>query len=271
MSVIQMMAAPVSAFGVHRAITRAMTEREILSRYRGAALGMLWSLLTPLFMLVVYTFAFGYVLKSRWPGAPQGTADFALILFLGLIVHGLLAECLTRAPALIIGNANLVKKVVFPLEVLPWTAVLSATFNALANIVVFCGLYTLMRGLPPVTILLVPLVLAPLLIVSVGVVWLVSAIGVYARDIGQAVGAIATAMLFLSSAIVPVTSLPPRLQLMFMLNPLTFIIDQMREVAYWGRAPNWAGLGVYTVCAVLFAVLACRAFQTMRRGFADVV
>ncbi|WP_430539744.1 ABC transporter permease [Luteimonas terrae] len=262
---------PFSAWTRHRSLTLELSRRDILGRYRGASFGLLWSLISPFLMLIVYTLAFGYILKARWPGTSGNTADFAMLLFLGLLTHGFFAECLTRAPTLISGNVNLVKKIVFPLEVLPWTVVLSALFHATTNIVVFVILNLLLRGEIHWTLVFWPFVLVPLAFVALGTIWLLSSLSVFLRDIGQITGVLATAMLFLSSAIIPVETLPESYQAVFRLNPLTFIIDQIREVAFWGRMPDWAGLGVYLLGAMFFAYLAFAVFQKTRRGFADVL
>ena len=264
-------AGPFSPWLKHSTLIIELTKRDILGRYRGASFGLVWSLLSPFLMLAIYTLAFGYILKSRWPGTSGGTSDFALLLFVGLIVHGFFAECMTRAPSVIVGNPNFVKKILFPLEVLPWTVVMSGLFHAIANALVFIGLNAALRGEIHPTVLLFPLVLLPLVVVTYGVVALLSSLSVFLRDIGQIVGVLATAMLFLSSAIVPVQTLPEKYQLIFNLNPLTFIINQAREVAFWGRLPNWSGLAVYMLCALAFAYMAHAFFQKTRPGFADVL
>lgn len=262
---------PFGAWLRHPSLTWEMTRRDVLGRYRGASFGLLWSLISPFMMLVVYTLAFGYVLKSRWPGTTGNTADFAMLLFMGLIVHGFFAECLSRAPTLIAGTPNLVKKIVFPLEILPWTLVMSAFFHAVMNTVVFVLLNLLLRGEFHATTLLWPLVMLPLVFVTLGVVWLLSSLSVYLRDISQVTGVIVTAMLFLSSAIIPVETLPERYRAIFHLNPLTLIIDQAREVAFWGRLPDWSALGIYMIGALAFAYAGFAVFQKTRRGFADVL
>lgn len=262
---------PFAAWLRHRSLTMEMTRRDVLGRYRGASFGLLWSLISPFMMLVVYTLAFGYILKARWPGTTGDTADFAMLLFMGLIVHGFFAECLTRAPSLVAGSPNLVKKIVFPLDILPWTIVMSAFFHAFMNTVVFVLLNLLLRGELHTTVLLWPIVLLPLMFLTLGTVWLLSSLSVFLRDIGQVTGVLATAMLFLSSAIIPVETLPERYQLVFYLNPLTFIIDQAREVAFWGRLPDWSGLGLYALGALVFAYVGFAVFQKTRRGFADVL
>lgn len=265
------LAGPFNAWIRHRSLTVEMTRRDVLGRYRGASFGLLWSLISPFMMLVVYTLAFGYVLKSRWPGTSGNIADFSMLLFLGLIVHGFFAECLSRSPMLIAGNSNLVKRIVFPLDVLPWTVVLSALFHAFTNSLVFALLNLILRGELHPTLLLLPLVLAPLALAMLGLGWILSSVSVFLRDINQVTGVVATALLFLSSAIIPVDTLPLKYQAVFRLNPLTFIIDQVREVAFWGRAPDWIGLLVYALAALAFAYLGYAMFQKTRRGFADVI
>lgn len=262
---------PFSALGRHRSLTREMTQRDIRGRYRGASFGLLWSLISPFMMLCVYTLAFGYILKSRWPGASGNIAEFAMILFAGLIVHGFFAEVLTRSPNLIVGNSNLVKRIIFPLHLLPWTAVLSALFHLIANALVYLVISTILLRNPHWTIILLPVVILPLVMLATGVSWLLSSLGVYLRDVGQVMGVVSTAMLFLSSAIIPVSTLPENFQIVFKLNPLTFIIDQVREVAFWGRLPDWSGLALYTVIALAVMYVGFAFFEKTRRGFADVL
>lgn len=271
MSSVWSVSGPFAAWLHHGELMIELSKRDILGRYRGASFGLVWSLLTPFLMLVTYTLAFGYILKARWPGTTGGTSEFALLLFLGLITHGVFAECITRAPSLVVGNQNLVKKIVFPLDVLPWTLVLSALFHAATNLLVFVILNAILRGELHATAALLPVVMFPLVFVVLGAVTLLSSLSVFLKDIGQVVGVVATATLFLSSAIVPVETLPEKYRLIFSLNPLTFIIDQARAVAFWGDAPDWRGLGLYLLGAIIFAYLAHAFFQKTRRGFADVL
>lgn len=262
---------PFSALTSRWSLTREMTQRDIKGRYRGASFGLLWSLISPFLMLCVYTLAFGYVLKSRWPGASGDIFEFAMILFIGLIVHGFFAECISRSPNLIVGNSNLVKRIIFPLQLLPWTAVLSALFHLVANTLVYFVISTILLHQAHWTIILLPVVVIPLVMFAVGVCWFLAALGVFLRDVGQVMGVISTALLFLSSAIIPVSTLPEQYQLVFKLNPLTFIIDQAREVAFWGRLPDWTGLGLYALGALVVMYLGFAFFEKTRRGFADVL
>jgi lipopolysaccharide transport system permease protein len=255
----------------NRSLTIELSKREILGRYRGASFGLLWSLISPFLMLAVYTFAFGNVLKSRWPQVGEGHQSFALILFMGLIVHGFFAECINRSPQLIVSNSNYVKRVIFPLEILPWPMVFSALFHLMMNLLAFLVLQILLDGQVNWTIVLFPIIILPLVLLSLGVAWALAALGVYFRDISQITGVLTTALLFTSTAIMPMSAVGPKEQWIFRLNPLTFIIDQSREVTLWGRMPDWFGLGLYGLASLIVAYMGYGAFVATRRGFADVL
>jgi lipopolysaccharide transport system permease protein len=256
----------------HRDLVWQMTKRDVVGRYRGSFFGVAWSLFNPLLMLGVYTFVFSGVFKSTWRnGSAEGTTDFAVVLFAGLLIHGLFAECVNRAPGLVLANPNYVKKVVFPLEVLPGIAMGSALFHTGASLIVLlCGLVVGSLGIPR-TVVLFPLVLAPFVVFTMGICWFLAATGVYLRDLGHAVGIATTVMLFLSPVFYPSSSLPARYGWLLQITPLTFIIEQSRDVLVWGRLPNWTGLLGYSVASVIVAQLGFRWFQKARRGFADVL
>lgn len=209
-------------------------------------------------------------MRARWPGADT-TGDFALILFVGLAIHGLFAECVSRAPTLITSNANYVTRIVFPLDILPWPVLASGLFHFAMNLLVFIGGVMLVKESLPPTVFLLPVVIMPLTLVILGALWLLSSLGTFLRDIGQLIGPLLTAMLFLSSAIVPIDAIPQSYRLIFELNPLTLIIDQARNVALYGISPNWHSLGIYTVLAFLFCFASYLIFGRLRRGFADVL
>lgn len=262
---------PFAALVRHRSLTWELSKREVLGRYRGASFGLAWSVISPFMMLGVYAFAFGSVLKSRWPHEAGGDHPYAVILFVGLIMHGFFAECLVRAPTLVVANPNFVKRVVFPLDVLPWPMMLSALFHAFTNFLVLVLLMLVLEHHLHATIVLLPLVLAPFALLTLGLSWVLASLGVYFRDVTQIMPVLATALLFLSSAIIPVSILPPPLQTMFHLNPLTFFIDQARLVALAGQAPDWAALGLATLAGGVLAWLGHAWFASTRRGFADVL
>lgn len=262
---------PFKALTSRRTLTFELTKRDILGRYRGASFGLFWSLLSPFLMLLIYTFAFGFVFKSKWPHEAGGDHPYAIILYMGLIVHGFFAECLTRSPMLITSNTNLVKRVVFPLEVLPWSIMLSALFHVGMNLLVFAVLRMALEHSLCLSMLWLPVVFLPVLPLALGVCWLFSSFGVYLRDVSQITGVLSTAMLFVSSAMIPVNSLPSGYRWVFEINPLTFIIDQARAVALFGHMPNFSGLALYALVALVFMYGGHAWFMLTRRGFADVL
>lgn len=255
----------------HWPLVQQLTRRAVTGRYRGSVFGIAWTLVVPLFMLAVYTFVFGSVLRVRWGGAQQNNLDFASVLFAGMILHGMLSECLARAPSLITGNVQFVKKVVFPLEILPWVSVLTALFQAavsLAILVLYLGFTQFELHW---TVIFVPVVVLPLLIVALGASWGLAALSVYLRDIGQLIGILITVLLFLSPIFYPIDALPVQLRELIYLNPLTLIVEQLRDVVIWGRPPDAGPLALYYAVALVLALIGYQLFQRLRPGFADVV
>ena len=255
----------------HRFLISQLIKREVIGRYRGSVFGLLWSFMHPLLMLLVYIFVFGVVFSMRWGLENENKAQFGLVLFSGLIIHGLFAECLTRSPSLIHGNPQYVKKVVFPLEILPIVILGSALFHTLVSIIVLVIALYLINDILYWSLFWIPIVLAPLAILSVGAGWLLSSATVFVRDIGHIVGILATLLLFLSPIFYPLSAVPDNLQAYMYLNPLTFIIEQFRLVVLWGESPNWNGLAVYTIIAMFFCWLSYLWFQRTRNSFADVI
>lgn len=260
-----------TSFWQNRALVTQMVRREIIGRYRGSFLGLLWSFVNPVLMLAVYTFVFSIVFHARWGGGSGDKFEFALVLFAGLIVFNLFSECISRAPGLILANVNYVKKVIFPLEILPWVALGSALFHAAISLGVL--LFFLAVAYPVVswTILLFPLVLLPLLPLIMGLSWLFASIGVFVRDVGQFVGMAMTVLMFMSPIFYPASALPESVRGYLFLNPLTFIIEQIRDVLIWGKLPDWTGLAIYAGCSMAVAWAGLWWFEKTRKGFADVL
>jgi len=261
-----------SSFWAHRQLVWQLTKRDVIGRYRGSLLGIAWSFFNPILMLGVYTFVFSVVFPSRWTGEGQSSkVDFAIILFSGMIVHGLFSECVNRAPGLVLANTNYVKRVVFPLEILPWVAMGSALFHAMVSLIVLVSAFFLSNRYVPWTALLFPLIIAPLVLVTMGLAWFLAATGVFVRDIGQTTAVITSVLLFLSPVFFPSSNLPQKYKVLMWISPLTFIIEQGRNVLIWGALPDWSGWTIYCVVSVLVAWLGFWWFQRTRRGFADVV
>lgn len=260
------------SFLTHRQLIRQLVWREVIGRYRGSIMGLLWSFINPVLMLAVYTFVFSVVFKAKWGvETDDNKIGFAIILFVGIIVHGLLAEVLNRAPGLILTNVNYVKKVIFPLEILPFVSLFSALFHAGISLIVLLLVTTILNGQFFWTIFLIPVVLLPLAILILGFAWLLSSLGVYIRDISQVIGVLTTILLFLSPVFFPLSALPEEYHPVILANPLTFIIEQARGVLIFGNIPNWFGLGVYLVIAMITAWFGYFWFQKTRKGFSDVL
>lgn len=255
----------------YRELIGAMARREILGRYRGSWLGIFWSLLTPILLLGVYTFVFGVIFKARWPASQGVDQNFAALLFCGIIVHGLFAEMLTRAPRLIVDNANYVKRVVFPLDVLAWIAAFASVFHFfIAFLVLILFVLVFGDGLSW-TLLAVPVLLCSLLLLIVGVAWFVSALGVYLRDLTYVANFLATALIFLSPVFYPSSAVPESFALAMNINPLTFYIEALRDLVVLGQLPPlWSSLLAAVVALVVF-IAGFGFFQRVRSGFADIL
>ncbi len=248
----------------------ALSRREIQGKYRGSFFGMMWPALTPLLMLAIYTFVFSVVFKSRW-GQQGGRLDFALILFLGMLSFNILSEVVVRAPTLIISNVNYVKKVVFPLEILPCVALLTSLFHAAIGFAVWIvAMLALGRALP-LTILWMPLYLLPLMLATLGLAWLLAALGVFLRDIGQVTAVAMTGLLFLSPVFFSAKSVPDEFRPLIERNPLSYVLEGLRGVAVFGEAPAWSVVLMLLLGGGLLAWVGHAFFQVARKGFADVL
>lgn len=234
-------------------------------------MGILWSFFNPVLMLIVYTFVFSIVFKARWIGGTDSKAEFALVLFAGLMMYNLFAECINRAPGLVLSNVNYVKKVVFPLEILPVVAIGSATFHLIISLFVWLGFYVIFIGIPPSTLWLLPILLFPFFLMILGLTWLLASLGVYLRDVAQIIGILTTALLFLSPIFYPISALPEEYHYFIQASPLTFIVEQSREIMIWGKGLNWSAWIVYSLCSLFTAWLGFAWFQKTRKGFADVL
>lgn len=248
-----------------------MTKREVVGRYRGSALGLFWSFFNPVLMLIIYTFVFSVVFKARWGSGGESRFEFALILFAGLIVFNLFAECVNRAPTLIVGNVNYVKKVVFPLEILPVITMGAALFHSVVSLGVLFVFHLLVSASLQWTVIFAPVVMLPLLLMTLGISWFLASFGVFVRDVAQSIGLLTTVLMFLTPIFYPVSAIPEKYQVFIYLNPLTFIIEQMREVLIWGKLPSWSGWGLSMAVGIVVAWLGLVWFQKTRKGFADVL
>lgn len=254
-----------------RELIGQLTWREVAGRYRGSFAGLLWSFLNPLLSLLMYTFVFGVVFKARWGLQAENTTDFALVLFAGLIVHGLLAECITRAPYLVVGNPSYVKQVVFPIDILAVVALGASLFH----LAISAGLLLLLWGVThdgiPISALSIPFVLLPLCLIALGLSWFLAATSVFFRDTAQIVNFISAGLLFFSPVFYPADRVPEPFHSLLALNPLTFVIENFRASLTRGGLPDAAGYAVYCAVAVACACVGYGWFQKTRPGFSDVI
>jgi lipopolysaccharide transport system permease protein len=235
-------------------------------------MGVMWSFFNPLCLLAIYTFVFSVVFKARWGvELHDSKSKFAIMLFAGMIVHSLFAETLNRAPGLILNNVSYVKKIVFPLEILPVVAIGAAIFHSFISMLVLLVAFILINGFMQWTIIFLPLVLVPIVVLTLGIAWGLASLGVFLRDVAQPIGMIMTILLFASPVFYPLSALPESMKLWIMLNPLTFIIEQARAVIILGQLPDWTGLSLYSLASLAIGWGGYFWFQKTRKGFANVL
>jgi lipopolysaccharide transport system permease protein len=251
-------------------ITR-LVRREFSARYRGSLLGVFWSLLTPVLTVLVFSFVFGVVFKTKWGAGQTSNGNFVVILLLGLTINNIFAESISRAPTVIVSNLSYVKRVVFPLEILPVVVVIGSLVNAsLALGIVIVANFLITGAIHP-TLLFLPFVLAPYIVLVAGVTMFLSSVGVFIRDLGQIVGLLVTVVLFMTPIFYPLSSVPEPYRALLYLNPLTFTVEQARAVALFGFGPDWPGISLYSAGAVAVMAAGLFWFQRTRNGFADVI
>ena len=253
-----------------RSLFARLVSRDVGSRYKGSVFGILWSLLNPLALLCVFAFVFGVIFQARWGGSGD-TKSFALVLFSGLVLFLFASECINRAPMLILQNANYVKKVVFPLELLPPVVVGGAAVNLCVSLGILLVGQLLLEGSIPASWLSVPIIVLPLAMLMAALVYLLSSLGVFLRDLGQVTGLVTIVMMYLSPVLFPAESVPEQYRGLFQLNPLTIPVTQLRAATLYGQWPDWAQLGLYALVAYALLVVSFAWFWRSKNGFADVI
>lgn len=256
-------------------LIRKLARREFDQRFRGSLLGWFWALIAPLAMLAVFSLVFGSIFGARWArpdsAATQTEFGFPLLLFSGLIVFNFFGETFNRAPGLILENTSYVKKVVFPLEILPVVTLLSSLTTAAISFVAFMVVYVVLHGLPPLTIVLLPLVLLPLALITLGICYFFASLGVFLRDLRHVTPPLSTAMLFLSSVFYDPQTVPESYRWMLYLNPLTPAVNHVRDVLFWGRIPDPLEFAIFLTTATVVFLLGLEWFKRTEKAFADVV
>ncbi|WP_217526982.1 ABC transporter permease [Vibrio cholerae] len=254
-------------------LTKQLTVRNVSERYKGSVLGSMWSIINPLLMLSVYTFFFSVVFNARWGGGgvTDSKAEFAIILFSGLMLFNFFSECINKAPLLVLSNVNYVKKIVFPLEILAWVNVLSGIINFLVAFVIWLVFYLVVFGVPHLTILLFPFVLLPLFLLLLGSSWLLSSVCVYIRDVGQLIPPLTSVLLFMSPIFYALKMIPESYRFIFMINPITPIVEEARQVLIYGESINLISWGWSMSLSLCVLYLGYFCFSKFKNGFADVL
>ena len=248
-----------------------LVKRDFIGRYKGSVMGIVWSLFNPLLMLAIYATVFSVAFKARWGTGEESKVAFALVLFSGMIVHSFFAECLNRAPGLIVSHPNYVKKVIFPLYLLPSMALCSALlhfFISFGVLILFCLVagVTIYSG-----IVLVPFILLPLLLITLGLSWILASLGVYLRDLSQVIAMISSISLFMAPVFYPIENLPEAYRSYIYWNPVTLPIIQLRDALLWNKPIQWSGWLMSLFIGTGICFIGYWWFQKSRRGFADVI
>lgn len=253
-------------------LIRRLVRREVEARYRGSALGMAWAFLVPIFLLAVYTFVFSVVFSVRWGSSTEGSrAEFALLLYCGLLVYNIFNECVSSAPSLMLAHSTYIKKVIFPVEVLPWVSLLSSCINAMIGFLILMLGYFAVVGVPPLTAALVPIVCLPVLFVTLGVTLFFSSLGVFVRDAQQFIGIITMVILFMTPIFYPISAIPAQYQWIATFNPLAVAIEQFRGALFKAELPNAGALAMNLAFSTGILWLGNAWFMKTKKGFADVI
>ena len=265
---------PAAMFGAvaqHSSLLWQFARREVAGRYRGSLIGFGWAVLNPLLLLAVYTFVFSVVFEMRWDRPVPDRASFALVIYAGMIVHGFFAECMTRSPSLVVDNRNLVKRVVFPLHLLPWSVLAVASFHYVVGLAIVIAAVFVTTGGLPATIVALPLLWIPQALLALGIAYAFAALGVYLRDLAQLATFLALVLLFASPVFYPASAVPAQWRWVMEVNPVAALIEATRGALLYRTWPDATTIAGLWLASALVAWLGFFWFQRTRRGFADVL
>jgi lipopolysaccharide transport system permease protein len=252
----------------HRYLLGQLVRRDVLLRYRGAMFGVLWIFLSPLLMLAIFAFVFGHIFQARWPESREGL-PFWLILYCGLIVFNVFGETVSRASTAVRAYPAYVKKIIFPVDILPLVPLGSALVHASFNLLLLAAALAWTGNLT-IGLLFFPLLLLPAVLLAVGAAWFLAAWGVFIKDMSQIVPLFVQMLLFLSPVFYPATAVPQGLTFLYNANPLGAVIEAVRAAAF-GLSVPWAGWSVALAAGVAAALLGHAFFQHSRDEFADAL
>lgn len=261
----------LQVFFLNRLLILRLAKREILARYRGSMLGIVWAILVPLLLLALYSFVFSVIFTSKWNSTAENKGHFALLLFSGLVLFGIFSEVVNRAPTLMLENVSYIKKVVFPLDILTWVSLVVSLFNAFMSGLVLAVGYFYFIGVPPWTIIYLPLILIPLILWTLGLSWFLSSAGIYIRDLRQFIGLFTNALMFLSPLFYPASAFPESIKSLSYLNPMTLVLEGSKDILFWGNIPDLRLFLIQIILSWLVAWLGYAWFSKTQKGFADVL
>ncbi len=261
----------MSTFIKNKDLISILLIREIAYKFKGSFLGILWMILTPIILIVIFTFIFGEVFDIKWMDIPESKEYFALILFSGLMVFNFFAESISKAPLLFVSNSSYIKKIIFPLEILPIVSVLSSSVQLIVSFVVWVAFYLIIVGTPNLNILLLPIIMLPFVFILFGLTFLFSTLGVFVRDTNNIINLITTLLLFLSPIFYPISVIPEQYQLYIYLNPVAYQIELTRDLMMWGNTPNLISFLIYFILAFMFYLLTLKFFSNNKDRFIDVM
>ena len=256
---------------INRQLIVSLAARDIQSRYRGSFAGLGWAIINPIILLGSYTFIFSVIFHAKWNEGLYSKSEFSLVIFSGMIIYNIFAECIGRSPTLIVSNANYVKKVIFPLDILPIVFLISSLFHGLIGFIVWIVFYFVFIGFPHYTIVFSFFTIIPLLFYILGLSWLISSLGVFFRDIIQVVNLLLTVLMFLSPVFYPLSAIPDKIRFLAYFNPLVEILEQTRNVLFDLAPVDWQWLLLSILTSILCALFGFVWFQKTRKGFADVI
>lgn len=262
---------PLETLLRNRQLYRRVLVRDIQSLFRGSALGLAWIVVIPLVLVAIYTFVFGMVLSSTWSMGTRTRLEVPLLFFTGLTVFGFFMEVVGRSPNFIHENRVYVKKILFPLDILPWVLIGTALFKFAINFALLLVFLAIFTGGLPAKALLLPLVLLPFVAMTAGLAWALACIGTYVRDLPHAIQALAPIIMFVSPIFYAVEQVPEPFRSFYYANPLTFVLESVRGVLFFDTAPSATGLLAFAAAALLVYAAGYALFQRARPGFADVV
>lgn len=261
---------PAETVWTNWGLIRSMVRRDILARYRGSVGDVVWTILNPLLLMSTYFFVFGVVLRARFPGDPS-RAGFVLYFLAGMLPWLAVSEALGRAAMVVVEHRNFVKKLLFKVEILPVNLVIAGLVTEVFALLVFVAGLLLARGAVPLTVLWLPVILVPQVLLTAGLCWFLAALGVYMRDLGQIIGFVLTLWFFLTPICYPEAQLPASLSPYLTLNPMYGLVTNYRRIFLESQAPLWLGMGKMWLLSIVVCIFGHAWFYKLRKSFADVI